>query len=104
MERDDPEMRKLVIAENELEEKTAGTVERFHRAAKDDREKIKAELQKLVSEQFDLRQKRRAVEMKRLEEQLQRMRDAAERREKGRKQIIERRVSELLEQEEEPSF
>ena len=52
-------------------------------------------VQGLPAHRKSLRQKRRKLHIQRLEEELQRMREAIDEREKVREQIIGRRVSEL---------
>ncbi|MGA2034370.1 MAG: hypothetical protein ABSG68_19165 [Thermoguttaceae bacterium] len=104
MEKNDPEMYKLIKAENDLDHRTHEMARDFLQASKDQRPKLKAELKKVVTEQFETRQQRRALELKRLEDELKRLREAAERREKDRQQIIEKRVSELLPEEAEAGF
>ena len=58
----------------------------------------------LVGKQFDVRQQRRNLELKRLEDELQRMRDIVDRREKTRKEIIQKRVTEVLDLDRELDF
>ncbi len=50
----------------------------------------------MVEEHFKVRQQRRMLELKRLEQQLQHLRQALERRAETRQKLIDRRVSELL--------
>ena len=95
VERDDPEMFKLMKEEGELERQTTDLAAKYRDAAKDQKEKVKEDLRKAVTQHFDLRQKRRALEAKRLEEELKRFRDAIDGREKNRSQIIDKRVDDL---------
>jgi hypothetical protein len=57
-----------------------------------------------VTQQFEARQQRRKLELTRFEEELKRLRDAADRREKNSQQIIDKRVSDLLDEETEAGF
>ena len=47
--------------------------------SKEDREKLKQQVTEVVNKQFEVRQQRRALELKRLEEQLKRLREIVER-------------------------
>jgi hypothetical protein len=68
------------------------------------REELKKQIDKLVTELFDLRQERRQKELKRFEEQIKRLRDTIEKREKAKADIIERHVKELLGQDDDTRF
>ncbi len=57
-----------------------------------------------MTQQFEARQQRRKLELTRLEDELKRLREAADRREKNKPQIIEKRVSELLGEEADAGF
>jgi hypothetical protein len=96
MEKSDPEMFKLVRQDMELDRQTHETVADYRKAPTDQRDKIKKQIQELASKQFDVRQERRNLDLKRLDGELQRLREAIERRNKARDQIIEKRVAELL--------
>ncbi len=104
MERNDPEMNKLIKAENELNRRTEELARNYRDAPKEQRAKLKEDLKKLVAEQFGTRQQRRKLELTRFEEELKRLRDAADRREKNQQQMIEKRVSDLLGEEPEAGF
>jgi hypothetical protein len=68
----------------------------YRNATQTERGKIKSQVNELVNKQFDVRQQRRTLELKRLDEELKRLRELADRREKARKELIEKRVTELL--------
>jgi aspartate ammonia-lyase len=104
VEKNDPEMYKLMQAENDLDRRTHELARDYRDASKEGRAKLKADVKKLVTQQFEARQQRRTLQLKRLEDELQRFRDGMERREKDRQQIIEKRVSELLSEEAEAGF
>ncbi|MGD0898850.1 MAG: hypothetical protein ABR915_13515 [Thermoguttaceae bacterium] len=74
------------------------------RAPTSQREEIKKQLQKVVTEQFEVRQARRQLEVKRLEEALQGLRDAIDRRNKARQDLVGKRVAELLGPEDDAGF
>ena len=67
-------------------------------------EELQKQIEKLVRDQFECRQARRQTELTRFEEQIKRLRDAIEKREKARDVIIDRRVKELLGQEDDLKF
>lgn len=96
MEKNDPEMFKLLSEDIELDRHTREQAMQYRRAPKEQRQQIKQRIEELVSKHFDVRQQRRSLELKRLEEELKRLREAMDRREKARKEIVEKRVSELL--------
>jgi hypothetical protein len=104
LEKKDPDMFKVLKQEMDLERQTRELAGDFRQAAPVKRDEIKKQVEKLVDQQFEVRQQRRQLELKRFEEELQRLRDAIERRSKARKQIVERRVAELLGQEEDTGF
>ncbi len=68
------------------------------------REKLKPQITELVNKHFDVRQQRRSLELKRLEDELQRLRETIDRRSKARKEIVEKRVSELIGREDDLRF
>ena len=104
MERNDPEMNKLIKAENELNQRAEELARSYREAPKDQLGKLKEELKKLVSEQFDTRQQRRKLELTRLEEELKRLRDNTDRRDKNKQQLVDKRVTDLLGNEVETGF
>jgi hypothetical protein len=104
MRRNDPEMFKLLQEDTELDRRTRELGMQFRQAPPEQRERIKQEVRQLVNKQFEIRQQRRSLELKRLEGELQRLRETTERRAKAREQLIERRVSELLGREDELGF
>ena len=100
MQRRDPEMFKLMREDLELEQQSRALATEYQHASKENREKLKQQIVELVNKQFDVRQQRRTLELKRLEDELKRLRDMLERRTKARKELIEKRVSELVGPEE----
>ena len=99
MERGDPEMFKLFQQEAELDRETRQLAGEFREAPTDKKDEVKKKLQETVAKHFEVRQQRRAMELKRLETELTRLRDSIEKRNQEKQQIIDRRVSELLGQE-----
>ena len=104
LERNDPEMFKLVQEDNELERRTHELGQQFRQAAPDKRNELKKQLVELVGRQFDVRLQRRALELKRMETELTRLRESMERRSKSREQIVERRLDELISNESDLKF
>jgi hypothetical protein len=100
----DPEMLELAKKEQDLEMKVGELTNDVRQAEGEKRDKIKTTLREIVMKQFDLRQEKRRLELKRLEEGLKRMRDIIEKRDKAREQIINRHLSELLGEEDELRF
>jgi hypothetical protein len=106
MRRPDPD----VVREAELERQVQERVDAYrnHRVgspeAEKERDTIQKEIVKLVNEQFNLRQERRENELKLFEEQIKRLRETIEKRQKAREEIIERRVKELLGQDDDMRF
>ena len=99
----DPEMFKLQREDMELEQQSRELAMQYQQskaAPKEDREKIKKAVVDVVNKQFEVRQQRRALELKRMEEQLKRLREIVERRAKVRKDLVDKRVSELIGPEE----
>ena len=104
MRETDPEMFKLLSQNMDLERQSRELAMQYQQAASGEREKIKQQIVELVNKHFDVRQERRALELKRLETQLQRLRETMEKRSKARKELVERRVSELIGREDEVGF
>lgn len=104
LERNDPEMFRLVQSENSLERQTMQLVRQYRQGSGPKNDDLKKQVEKLVDQQFEVRQQRRELELKRMEEELKRLRDAIARRNQARKQIVEKRVTELLGHEEDIGF
>ena len=96
LEKYDPELYQLLKDDQELERQTADLAMRWRRAPREEREALQKELTEAVDKHFDLRQQRRRLQLKRLEEELQALRDAIEKRDAARQDVIQQRVSELL--------
>jgi hypothetical protein len=96
LQKNDPEMYKLLRDDYDLERRTRELAIQYRRAPSQQRGAIKEGLQKTVSQHFEVRQQRRRLELKRLEEELKRLRDAIDRRNEARETIVGKRVSELL--------
>jgi hypothetical protein len=104
LEKNDPEMYKLLREDMALERQTRELAAQYRRAPKESREQIRQQIQQLTEKHFDVRQQRRLLELKRVEEELQRLREAVARREKARQDLVQKRVSELLGADDEVRF
>ncbi len=100
MEDRDPEMFELLQADQRFERETMELVEQYRRASGEHRDEIRAEIEAVVNRHFDVRQERRELELRRLEEALDRMRESVEHRHDARAEIIERHIRRLLGEDE----
>jgi hypothetical protein len=96
MKTNDPEMFKLLQADFDLDNRARELAMQYRQAPKEKQDTIKLQVEKLVTEHFEVRQQRRALELKRLEEELKRMRDSMDKRKEARERIVKNRVQELL--------
>jgi hypothetical protein len=99
MRPNDPEMEKLMRTDVELDRQTRELAARFRGASHDEQTEIKKKLADVVTKQFEARQERRTLELKRLEDEIKRIRESIDKRNQGKQQIVDRRVSELLGQD-----
>jgi hypothetical protein len=104
LEQNDPEMFKLLQADNNLDRECRELADQFQRAPKDQREAIKQKLEKAVTAHFEVRQQRRALDLKRLEEELKRLREMIDKKNEARQQMVNSRVLELLGEQDEIRF
>jgi hypothetical protein len=96
----DPEMFELEQNDQRLERESHELAEQYHRAPEGPaRDAFRAKLQETVTRHFKARQERRELEVKRLQAQLERLRGAVKRRAKDADAIIDRRMSQLLGEE-----
>ena len=95
LEQDDPEMYALLKADSEMERKSLEISNQLRQLPRDQRVKLKEELTTLLNEHFDVRQKRRELQIKRMEEELKKLRDAVTKRSESRKEIVGKRLNEL---------
>jgi hypothetical protein len=96
LEHRDPEMFRLYKAEEQLQRGTRELVNQYRRAGESQRETIRKSLSELVESHFDVRQQRRQITLKRLQEELTRLQSAISRREQARKQIVLKHISQML--------
>ena len=96
LEQNDPEMHKLLRAEFDLDQQSQELAMQYRRAPKDQQEELKKKLAEAVAAHFKVRQERRLLEVKRLEEEVKRLRESIDLRNTAKEKIVTRRVSELL--------
>lgn len=73
---------------------------RKHRDAKDDeRKRLRDQIAELTTQQFDLRHQMRKVEIERIKKHLREVEAKVDKREKLKKGIIEKRITELLDED-----
>ena len=101
----DPEMAELLKEDQEMEGQARELVAAF-RSEKDEQKRadLRTQLQDLTAKHFEVRQKRREREISRLEAQLERVRAAVTKRNANKDMIINRRLSQLLGEEDELAF
>ena len=101
LEKSDPDLFKLLKQDAELERTTRQLTMQYRQAVDaDSKAEIGAQLAETVANHFDVRQKRRALELERLEKELNRMKELFEKRNSSRDKIIEQRLKELKGEEE----
>jgi hypothetical protein len=93
----DPEMAKLYRAEASADRDVQSLMHDYKRTEDaDERGKIKTKLAAALAKQFDAQQKRRDLELSRVEAQLKKLRELMKKRDEERKTIIDRRVDQLV--------
>ena len=95
----DPEMYALLKEDQDFDRASHDLAMQLRRAPTDQKESLKTKLTDAISKQFEARQKRRELELKRLTEELTRIRDQIKKRTEAKDSIIQRRLSELTGQE-----
>jgi hypothetical protein len=93
----DAELHKLMQLEGKGEREVASLLEEYGRTESEtQRGKIKGKLAEVLEKQFDLQQKRRDLEVARIEAQLKKLRDLMKKRSEARQTIVEKRLDQLL--------
>ena len=95
MRQQDPEMFALVNQDEQLEQQTADLADQARRASGEQQAKLKVQLIELVNKHFEVRQQRRELQLKRMETELGRLREAIKERNDARALIIQQRLTEL---------
>jgi hypothetical protein len=91
----DKEMQELMKKEADLSKKTGELIGSLKGAAADKKAEIRTQLVAAVEEHFAVRQAQREHQLKRIEEEVKKLREAIEKRTTSKKEIIERRIAEL---------
>ena len=95
----DSEMRKLIELDIRFEHDSHELANEYRIADKDKKDEVKKQLEEVVNKQFESRQKRRALELERLESEMKKIRASIDKRTEARQQIVDRKVNELLGQD-----
>jgi hypothetical protein len=95
----DPDMQRLMEQDAMFDHQSQEMAEEYRRAPKDKQGEVKKKLEEVVSHQFDSRQERRSLELKQLEDQIKQIKTSIDKRNAAKKQIVDRRVSEVLGQD-----
>lgn len=104
LRRVDPEVYELQKADAEFTRREFELSAQLQQTPRDGRAALKQELQEVLAKHFDSRQKRRELELNRIQKELERMRDELKRREESREAIIKRRLMELAGERDELDF
>jgi hypothetical protein len=95
----DPELTNVLDDEGRVEQEAAALTQEYSRTEDEgQRAKIKAKLSSALEKQFDLQQKRRELEVARVETQLKKLRELMRKRSEARKTIVEKRLDQLLQE------
>jgi hypothetical protein len=97
-------MHELLTKEMQLERKSHELARRARSGSGDDQKSAREELKTIATSQFEVRQQRRELHLKRLEEELKELRSSLQKRAEKKSELIERRVSELLGQKGDVDF
>jgi hypothetical protein len=82
--------------EVEYAQKSESLVKQLAKAEGEKREKIKDQLTETLGKQFDARQKRHKAEIKALEDKLKKLKDLVQKREENRREIVSKRLEQLV--------
>lgn len=93
----DPEMTKVLTDEARLDQEASAIVEEYARTEDEgQRSKLKSKLSAALEKQFDLQQKRRELEVARIETQLKKLREVMRKRTDARQAIVDKRLDQLV--------
>lgn len=95
----DEDMAELLRADRELEQKTIQLAHRYRTARPDDKEKVRKELTEVVNKHFEVRQQRRELQVRRMQESLENLRTAIKKRADAREEIVKKRINNLTGEE-----
>lgn len=101
----DPEMAELDRADDEHERRSQELAERFlNTGDRDEKQSIRDELSATIGEHFEIRQRKREIQIERMEAEIQRLQEEVRRRKSRRDDIVARRVAELINEGDDLSF
>lgn len=91
------EVQQIAQEDAKFESEVRAAVSAYHGVEDQaERDRLRAQVSDLLAKQFNLRQKRRTVELESLEARVKKLREALSKRESASQTIIERRLAELL--------
>ena len=97
--KNDPQRYELMLQETRMEQETQQRGEQYRRARTDEeKNRIGQELQQLLDRLFDVKEKNKELEIKRLEEQLAKLKNTIAERKKNKSQIVAARMEELTDE------
>ena len=96
MHEPDEEMAELIRSDVELEQKTIQLAHRYRMARQEEKEELKTELSEVVNKHFEVRQEKRELQLKRMEESLENLRQAIKKRTDARDEIVNKRLGDLM--------
>ncbi len=97
----DPRVAELADKYGKLERQVVGLVREFRKAKNDSQRKsVREQIAKLTAGQFDVRHQMRRIEIERIEKHLRDVETKVDRREKLKQEIIDKRVANLLDDDE----
>lgn len=96
LQRSDPELFEVERLDIELERKTFELVGQYRRTPPTERAALTMAVQEAVAKHFEVRQKKRQLQLARMERELKRMREEIQRRDEAKEQIVGRRLKELI--------
>jgi hypothetical protein len=92
-----PQLFTFSAEENNLSRQAEQLAQQLAAARSDsDRDKIKGQLTEMLEKQFDQRQKRHEEEIKQLEAQIKKLKDLVDKRQENRREIIVRRLDQIV--------
>ncbi|MHB8862308.1 MAG: TolC family protein [Pirellulaceae bacterium] len=99
----DPRVRELTERYNELEQQVMRMAQEFRQTRPEgqERDNLRQKIAELTQEQFQLRHQARQFEIEHLQNQLEELQEKLQRREERKDEIIERRVAQLTDQDQE---
>lgn len=96
LQRTDPELYEAERQDMELERRTFELVGKYRQASAQERAALKMEVQEAVAKHFEVRQRKRQLQLTRMERELKQMREEIQRRDEAKDQIVGRRLNELI--------